>query len=282
MSPIHIIGVGQTISRLRKERNMTQMELADLMGISFQAVSNWERGNSMPDIVKLPELAELFHVSIDELLGQSHRLVQVALEDRLTEYVSEHDVTPAEIAEVAPILKPDQVDQAASAGHLEDLSVNEELYPFLGKELMSELAMKAFAAGRSVDGMLPFLSLETVQELAHSAQATGRSIDDYLPFLPVAEVDRLAREYAAQGDYGKTEDMCPFISKDTLVEITVQALKEDRDISGFFPFLPQASHYDLALKIYDQRKELSALANIAPFLDRQALAELIRKLYAIQ
>ena len=41
--------VGRKISELRRERNMTQMELADQMGISFQAVSNWERGNSMPD-----------------------------------------------------------------------------------------------------------------------------------------------------------------------------------------------------------------------------------------
>ena len=46
MAPINIVGVGQTISRLRKKHNMTQMELADLLGISFQAVSNWERGVS--------------------------------------------------------------------------------------------------------------------------------------------------------------------------------------------------------------------------------------------
>lgn len=38
--------VGRKISELRRERNMTQMELADQMGISFQAVSNWERGVS--------------------------------------------------------------------------------------------------------------------------------------------------------------------------------------------------------------------------------------------
>lgn len=49
--------IGMRISELRKAKNMTQMELADHMNISFQAVSNWERGNSMPDISKLPELA---------------------------------------------------------------------------------------------------------------------------------------------------------------------------------------------------------------------------------
>lgn len=45
---------------------MTQMELADKLDISFQAVSNWERGNTMPDISKFPELAEIFHISVDE------------------------------------------------------------------------------------------------------------------------------------------------------------------------------------------------------------------------
>ena len=38
--------IGQTIARLRREHNMTQMQLADEMGVSYQAVSNWERGVS--------------------------------------------------------------------------------------------------------------------------------------------------------------------------------------------------------------------------------------------
>lgn len=63
--------IGRKISEFRKVSNMTQMELADRLNISFQAVSNWERGNSMPDISKLPELAELFGISIDELLGKN-------------------------------------------------------------------------------------------------------------------------------------------------------------------------------------------------------------------
>ena len=38
--------IGRTIARLRREHNMTQMALADAMGVSFQAVSNWEQGDS--------------------------------------------------------------------------------------------------------------------------------------------------------------------------------------------------------------------------------------------
>ena len=61
--------IGQTFARLRREHNMTQMALADEMGVSFQAVSNWERGNSMPDISKLGDLCNALHITVNELLG---------------------------------------------------------------------------------------------------------------------------------------------------------------------------------------------------------------------
>ncbi len=75
----NMTNVGIRISELRKAKNMTQMELADKMGISFQAVSNWERGNSMPDISKLPELAQLFGVTVDEILGEKSDLLDSAV-----------------------------------------------------------------------------------------------------------------------------------------------------------------------------------------------------------
>ena len=77
--------VGRKILALRKERNMTQTELADEMGVSFQAVSNWERGNSMPDISKLPQLAELFGCTVDELLDEKSELLHSAMMDELQE-----------------------------------------------------------------------------------------------------------------------------------------------------------------------------------------------------
>lgn len=56
------------ISSLRKERGMTQSELAEKMGVTDKAVSKWERGLSFPDINSIPKLAELFEVSVDELM----------------------------------------------------------------------------------------------------------------------------------------------------------------------------------------------------------------------
>ena len=62
-----MIETGRRIGKLRKSNNLTQMELADFMGVSYQAVSCWERGVTMPDIAKLPDLSRIFNVKIDDL-----------------------------------------------------------------------------------------------------------------------------------------------------------------------------------------------------------------------
>ena len=64
--------LGAAIARLRKERGMTQLELAQQMGVTDKAVSKGERDLSCPDIASIPRLAELFQVSADELLQVNH------------------------------------------------------------------------------------------------------------------------------------------------------------------------------------------------------------------
>ena len=110
------VKVGRIISQKRKEHNMTQMQLADALGISFQAVSNWERGNSMPDISKLPELAELFGCSIEELLGGGASAGNV---EKLAKGEGQ-GLSLGEIAEVAPVLTPEVLDEAVESARRGD------------------------------------------------------------------------------------------------------------------------------------------------------------------
>jgi len=61
--------VGAYIMILRKARKYTQQGLAEKLGVSHQAVSNWERGESMPDISILPKLAALLGTTTDKILS---------------------------------------------------------------------------------------------------------------------------------------------------------------------------------------------------------------------
>ena len=60
--------MGMMIASKRKELGVTQMELAEKMGVTDKAVSKWERDLSYPDISSLPKLAEILGVSVDELM----------------------------------------------------------------------------------------------------------------------------------------------------------------------------------------------------------------------
>lgn len=60
--------MGEILSTLRKEKGMTQRELADMLNITDKAVSKWERDIACPDTQTIPKLAEIFGVSVEELI----------------------------------------------------------------------------------------------------------------------------------------------------------------------------------------------------------------------
>lgn len=162
--------IGRTIAQLRREHNMTQMQLADEMNVSFQAVSNWERGQSMPDISKLPELAELFGVTIDHLLGRSSLLVEKAVQDKLEELPS---LTVDEVAGTAPLLPPRQIDT------LTDRLMAQEQRP-------------------DMTALLPFLPTEKVDELLRQQANQEGGLTRYAPFCQ-RRCDRRDRPEPQQG-----------------------------------------------------------------------------------
>ena len=61
--------IGEKIAELRKNRKMTQEELANVIGVSSQSISKWENNTTMPDILLLPIIAEIFEVTLDELFS---------------------------------------------------------------------------------------------------------------------------------------------------------------------------------------------------------------------
>lgn len=74
--------IGAFISILRKEKNMTQQQLGDLLNINGKSVSKWERGINCPDISILKEIAKIFDISVEELLdGERKKTDNITLDD---------------------------------------------------------------------------------------------------------------------------------------------------------------------------------------------------------
>lgn len=64
------MSLAENIARLRKAKGLTQAELGNYLGVSNQAVSKWENGVTMPDVMLLPDLADVFGCYIDELFSR--------------------------------------------------------------------------------------------------------------------------------------------------------------------------------------------------------------------
>lgn len=185
--------IGRKILSLRKSRNMTQVNLADKLGITYQAVSSWERGNSMPDIEKLPEIAKLFEISIDELIGES-KVVTMMLNTSEQEPENFEKLTEEDITEVLPILKPDQITEVVNGVNKSALKDINRFLPFMEPEDVKEFARKNFNAGNSICIYLPFLEPEDVKEFAAKAFSAGNDIRGYLPFLSPEDVNDVFTE----------------------------------------------------------------------------------------
>ena len=78
------MNIGDKIKKLRQENNLTQEELAEQLGVSFQAVSRWENYITFPDITMLPRLANMFDVTVDYLLDVDIYKKEKEIEEILT------------------------------------------------------------------------------------------------------------------------------------------------------------------------------------------------------
>ncbi|WP_230200283.1 helix-turn-helix domain-containing protein [Bacillus niameyensis] len=103
--------IGVKIAKQRRAHNMTQEELGKKVSVSAQAVSKWEKGDSLPDLAIIVELANIFHCTTDYLLGRTgnleslfpqihEALMQMSAEEKIS-FLSEI-ITLSEVASPSP------------------------------------------------------------------------------------------------------------------------------------------------------------------------------------
>lgn len=242
--------IGANIMKARKAKGYTQMTLADALGVSFQAVSNWERGQTCPDIANLSELSRLLDISIDELLGNQRaaEITREIAEDKTPE------LQPEELQQVAPLLTGEQADKAAGVS-ASDFAALTALAPFLSEEFLGEAVITLYERTGSLDGAMslaPFMAEDDIGELASLI----------VPKEGVAGLTKLA----------------PFMNEDELGDFVLAQFQKGglKDINSLLPFLNDNVLCELAEQLL-KKGDLEAILPLAPFLDEDVLDEIARE-----
>lgn len=121
------------LKNLRKQAKMSQEQLAEKLNVSRQAVTKWETNAGTPDIVNLSAIANLFHLSLDELLDNEYRESQ---RDYMFESITEYDIEAKEKLVIFIYLPLQYVMNVEISNHTEQLEIinfNAESLEYSGK-----------------------------------------------------------------------------------------------------------------------------------------------------
>jgi len=192
---MNIVKFGANISRLRKERDMPQSKLADILNVTRQAVSRWERGEGFPDITILCELANVFNVSVDTLLNAGEAsgneaaiLSSVTKNQEISKEVLEDKNAIQDIINIAPYLKVSTLSAIAEqlAKHNINIGKIVELSEFMNDESIVKLFQNSDLENLDdalLERLLPFLDEESIYVILERVMNGQNKVDlwGYIP-----------------------------------------------------------------------------------------------------
>ncbi len=274
---------GKAIAKARKAKNMTQMALADAMSISYQAVSNWERGVSMPDISKLPELSELLGISVDEILGKKSFVIDGVLING-----DFNDATAEELVEAVPLLKPSQIEKVVDEiGEKIEKVVDEmgkkiewtEILPmieYLSGEFCAELFVRAAEEKNwgVVAALAEYACEDTVNTYVKKiySQEGLKAILEFMDFIDDDYRDELFREAVKNRNPHDIEALAEYAYEDSVDEAGRELYREGgvREILSFIDFMSENAVQEIAEDEY-RKNGVNGLTVLAGYLPEDYL-----------
>jgi|GEM_PF-440018 len=284
--------IGRKISTLRKERDLTQVDLADKLGVTYQAVSSWERGNSMPDIAKLPEISQVLQISIDELLGDDK--VSKLVANVLT---GEENFIPdlQTIADAAPILKPSQIEDIARKQSIqvtvekngettfsakatsnaqgqfnpEDLQAIVNMAPHLSSSIIKDIILKHTNVDEKIVSQLAsYLDEEDLKDIALHARADDLMLKHIASYLDSDALLEIVMRCDAISSSTLRSIAC-YMDSDALVSAVCKC--NPIDAKTFASIAPHMDSEGLREVLLQQQLDSGTIANIACHMDSEDL-----------
>ncbi|MBQ8280115.1 MAG: helix-turn-helix domain-containing protein [Roseburia sp.] len=304
--------VASTIKTARTRMNMTQMNLADEMGVSYQAVSNWERGNSMPDISKIPELCKILNISFEELVGE--RTIETDIVERLIQDENA-DVTLEEMSKVGHLVKPDKIESKVNETIEKEgkipFSALVSLAPFMDKETLGKMAEEiADIDLRKLCRIAPFLKRETMDNIViKSIQMESIDVNSVVaiaPFLSKSTIRKIVEYLIEHGQVKKLVAIAPFMGKemfpsqlkdikfdmeekskdtacfentelddldeDEVAKLAFEALEQGQDVEEYLDYMDEETVAKLAFRALEVGKDIECYLD---YLDEDVIRKLL-------
>ncbi|WP_338216613.1 helix-turn-helix domain-containing protein [Lacticaseibacillus salsurivasis] len=271
--------IGQQIATARKAKNMTQSALADQLGVSYQAVSNWERSQSLPDIDKYAQLAEALDLDLATLIGSqegAHTVVVINDDDAAVDSTT--------LTAAAPVMKPQAVDAKAAKVDL-PMDKLKMVAPFLSEAtLVEHLEAQKHEPGfnEALVELAPFIGQANIEPLVADLDVTKEADQALLfklaPFRTYDANDETAKAILAQTHSLKAvKKLFPFLSKPTLDDLFTQAAQADSLDKGLTAMAPFVSETAVAahVKALLQNGDSQAARAFMPFLSDAGLLGLM-------
>jgi transcriptional regulator with XRE-family HTH domain len=298
---MNMINIGAYICDLRKQRDLTQVELADMLNVSHQAVSKWERGESLPDIMTLPKLSQILGKSVDDILSgdkdstdkKNHEsaLIMELVKDnpeKVADLINQDKIDIESVVNVAPIIKPSMMNRVAeklngiTIKHLVDLA------PFLGSDTLYKLT-DCFLDGsldiEHVVDLAPFLCRDNIDKLIAQIGEGKISPDnmvDLAPFMSEDTIDRLVGS-ALEGtfDIKQIVDLAPFVGIENLDKLVagIESGKISEDLlEDLSLFISKETLDRLVDQAINESGTISmhSIVNLAPFLSKEGIEKLLK------
>jgi len=212
----------------RREKNITQGQLADIVGVTHQAVSKWERGESMPELSKLSDLSNALDVPTEEFVAAMHsddrgENETACLDD---DYYALPDKTlVGDVYVLAPFLSKQTLTTAITEITLSKGSaISSMLFKFADEEILRDVALAVFSTDTDKGRihLLPYLPQNEVSKLILNRYSTG-GVDAILPLLPYAKekevVDMIFKSVVSTaGNWHPFMKILPSILPEVVVE----------------------------------------------------------------
>lgn len=242
--------VGERIAALRRKENMTQADLADKLGISYQAVSSWERGATMPDIGKLLELSRALGTSVDALLGGE------ATED--TERVAAEEPAEKEKTQASETHEEAEEEQAEASSFGSDI-----------QNMMARLRMQLREQMENVQENLQQIKQQFASNASSvTIQQTGKN--KYVIHIPDDEEEKTQTKGNLSADM--ISALAYNMDQGTLEDVLVDAINDgDEDIVSEIASYMEPETIDRAMKRATEPLTAEIMSELSSYMGAGAL-----------